>query len=91
MSTDQVTGASCSPNPVYADEGNGDFHLLVSDACAIDVASDPSGDFTLCTGCVDVDYDGDSRPRGSDWEAGADEYAESGMFRGATATGVTLP
>ena len=73
MSTDQVQGASCSQGPSYVNASAGDFHLQAGDTCAIGAANDPSGGFTLCPSCVDFDFDGETRPLGTNWDAGADE------------------
>jgi len=56
----------CTPTFVSAS----DYHLQTSDSCAQEAGVSMSGYIT-------EDYDGDSRPQGSLWDIGADEY-ESG-------------
>jgi hypothetical protein len=68
------TACSCDASakicsPTFRDPGNQDFHLDLSDSCALGAGTDVPG-MTM------VDIDGDARPLG-DWEVGADEVLEN--------------
>ena len=60
-----------------------DFHLASVDTDAIDLGTSLSGDFT-------DDIDGDTRPQGSAWDMGADEYVSGVTYCPPTCTGTGI-
>ncbi len=58
----------------FIDGAGGDFHLSASDASAIDAGIDLSADANLS---FNTDIDAQTRPFGSAWDIGADEFIET--------------
>ncbi|RMF65028.1 MAG: hypothetical protein D6743_08475, partial [Calditrichaeota bacterium] len=56
----------------FVDDAGNDFHLDPNDTGAKDSGTDLSSDADLA---FSTDFDGDSRPQGSQWDIGADEAA----------------
>jgi hypothetical protein len=67
-------GRSKTCQPTFIDLSSGDLHLSPFDTCARD-----SG--VTLSPLVAQDIDGDSRPSGPEWDAGADEWSlTTGLF-----------
>jgi len=69
----------------YKDKSNKDFHLSSSDTDAIDSGMEDPG-----SGLYDDDIDGDSRPQGSGWDIGADEFVVTVTIMSANPASYTL-
>ncbi|MBI4341690.1 MAG: hypothetical protein HY598_05355, partial [Candidatus Omnitrophica bacterium] len=54
--------------PTFVNSPAGDLHLAAGETCAVDRGVDVSG-------ITSRDFDGDARPQGAGWDAGADEVA----------------
>jgi hypothetical protein len=60
-----ATGTDLNADPLFSNPSTGDYHLTSGSPC-IDKA-DPAA-------TLDIDFDGDTRPQGSGFDIGADEY-----------------
>lgn len=58
-------------DPQFVNAAAGDFHVLATDTCTKDTG-------VSLAGIVTTDIDGQQRPQGAGWDAGADEVAAAG-------------
>jgi len=56
-----------SGNPLFLDKGRNDFHIAKNSPCI---------DAGTSEGATNSDIDGESRPKGSGYDIGADEYSD---------------
>lgn len=66
-----ITNTNLETCPAFVDAANKNYHLTAASAGALNAGVSLSTDFT-------VDFDGDTRPQGSAWDIGADEFLDTG-------------
>ena len=78
------TNSKANQTVVFVNATGGDFHLAPTDTSAKGAGADLSADANLA---FNTDIDGQTRPGGSAWDIGADEYTAGGGG-GATARAI---